>query len=131
MFLFLPFTAIYVCLYGDTNFFVHICRSIFPVHVLPYILQHETRGVLIYIISCHVMSYCLFLFFLYGFLFSLGLAFDPGTHGIQIGTEFLFGLGTHKVMALGGGCFKIGFVADTARCIVHREIEETHLHLTS
>lgn len=53
------------------------------------------------------MSYCLFLFFLYGFLFLLGLAFDPGTHGIQIGTEFLFGLGTHKVMALGGGALRL------------------------
>jgi hypothetical protein len=45
-------------------------------------------------LSCHVLLPFSSLFFS---LF-LGLAFDPGTHGIQIGTEFLFW--THKVMAL-------------------------------
>lgn len=103
-----------------TNFFVHILRSIFPVHLLPYIPQHETRGVLIHVI--YVMSCLIAFFFLYFFFTFLvlifGLAFDPGTHGIQIGTEFFFGLGTHKVMAL--VCSNIGFGADAARCIVHR-----------
>lgn len=66
----------------------------FPVHDLPYIPQHETRGVLIYVL---VMS-CLIVFSSLFFSLFLGLAFDQGTHGIQIGTEFLFW--THKVMAL-------------------------------
>lgn len=76
-----------------------------------------------------VMS-CLFLFFLaYSFLsFRWDWRLTRGPTVYRLALELFFFLDwERKVMAL--GCSNIGFGADMARCIVHREIGETHLHV--
>lgn len=79
---------------------------------------------LVLVMSCLIPLFsCLFFFF--SFRWDWRLTRGPTVYRLAL-EFFFFGLGTQ---GHGVGCSKIGFGADMARCIVHREIEETHLHV--
>lgn len=65
---FLPFSAIYVSTELLISSFILSIFFFFPVHDLPYIPQHKTRGVLIYVLvmSCLIAFFFTFLFSFFG-----------------------------------------------------------------
>lgn len=65
------------------------------------------------------------LFFTFYFRWDWRLTRGPTVYRLAL--EFFFWIG--NAQGLGVRMLQIGFGADRARCIVHREIEETHLHV--